>query len=65
MTLAAMPATQRKGPATPRIPKVHVASFGLENYWKPWRTSQDVSYITNKTMANLMEDPRVDKDALK
>eukprot|EP00973_Karenia_brevis_P057682 8023996-Karenia_brevis.AAC.1 len=36
MTYSAMPAVARKGPATPRVPKVHVASFGLENYWKKW-----------------------------
>eukprot|EP00973_Karenia_brevis_P076010 10558449-Karenia_brevis.AAC.1 len=65
MTLAAMPATQRKGPAKPRVPKVHIASFGLENYWRQWRKKEDFSHITTLTMADLMESSRIGKDAFK
>eukprot|EP00973_Karenia_brevis_P086854 12046184-Karenia_brevis.AAC.1 len=60
-----MPAVARKGPATPRTPKVHVANFGLENYWKQWRRTSDFKHITNKTLAELMESDRVNKDARK
>eukprot|EP00973_Karenia_brevis_P036098 4977870-Karenia_brevis.AAC.1 len=65
MTRAAMPATQRKGPATPRIPKVHVASLGLENYYRQWRKREDFSRIIDKTMYDLMESDRVLGDSAK
>eukprot|EP00973_Karenia_brevis_P019819 2717058-Karenia_brevis.AAC.1 len=60
-----MPATQRKDPATPRIPKVHVASFGLENYYRQWRRREDFSRITPQTMYDLMESDKVAGDAAK
>eukprot|EP00973_Karenia_brevis_P057405 7985730-Karenia_brevis.AAC.1 len=58
-----MSATQRKDPATPRVPKVHVASFGLENYDRAWRRRDDFSRVTTKTMADLMETNNVNADA--
>eukprot|EP00973_Karenia_brevis_P058287 8114771-Karenia_brevis.AAC.1 len=65
MTRVAMPATKRKGPATPRIPKVQVASFGLENYDRQWRRREDFSRIIEKTMYDLMESDKVMGDAAK
>eukprot|EP00973_Karenia_brevis_P086755 12030069-Karenia_brevis.AAC.1 len=58
-----MPATQPKGPSTPRIPKVHVASFGFENYWKAWSKMEDFSQITKYTLTDRMESLSVRKDA--
>eukprot|EP00973_Karenia_brevis_P034019 4693553-Karenia_brevis.AAC.1 len=60
-----MPAVARKGPATPRIPAVHVASFGLENYQKKWRRIGDFKHISQTSLNDLMQSDRVNKDARK
>eukprot|EP00973_Karenia_brevis_P037193 5127368-Karenia_brevis.AAC.1 len=60
-----MPAVTRRGPSTPRVPTVHVASFGLENYARKRRRVADFKHISQRSIEDLMESDRVNKDARK
>eukprot|EP00973_Karenia_brevis_P023439 3227045-Karenia_brevis.AAC.1 len=65
-----MPATPTSGmprsrPGSPRVPRVHINTFGLENHDRQWHKRGDFSRLTKKSLVDLMNSPEINNDASK
>eukprot|EP00973_Karenia_brevis_P045803 6343531-Karenia_brevis.AAC.1 len=65
-----MPATPTSGmprsrPGTPRVPRVHIDTLGLEHHDRKWHKRGGFSRLTERTLTDLMKSPEIDNDASK
>eukprot|EP00973_Karenia_brevis_P071878 9988513-Karenia_brevis.AAC.1 len=54
----------RSRPGTPRIPKIHVDTFGLQSHDKrQWHKRGDFSRLTERSLVDFMNSPEIHNDA--